>query len=149
MPDSDSVNSFSFPPGSEHDPFTMQLLGWHLISLDKEAGVIRVGYESQPNFRNPRGVIQGGMLAAMIDDTFGPLIILTSDGCNGMLTLDLNVSYLAPGKPGHFECEARIIRKGRTIGFLEAELFGGDGELVARSTSTCRIVPMPPPVNTG
>ncbi|MCE7999439.1 MAG: PaaI family thioesterase [Rhodobiaceae bacterium] len=120
------------------------MLGWKLLDWDAEAQKIKVGFETRKEFRNPGGVIQGGIIAAMIDDAFGPMCILASGRTKRPLTLDLTVSYLAAGNHGKFTCEARIIRQGKSISFVEGELFDATGELVARATSTVRLVPMQP-----
>ncbi|AWZ01488.1 hypothetical protein RHODOSMS8_01958 [Rhodobiaceae bacterium] len=135
----------SFPiPGSEEEPNSLRMLGWKLLDWDPEAQKIKVGFETRKEFRNPGGVIQGGIIAAMIDDAFGPMCIMASGRTKRPLTLDLNVSYLAAGNHGKFICEARIIRQGKSISFVEGELFDASGELVARATSTVRLVPMQP-----
>jgi uncharacterized protein (TIGR00369 family) len=135
----------SFPiPGSEEEPNSLRMLGWKLLDWDPEAQKIKVGFETRKEFRNPGGVIQGGIIAAMIDDAFGPMCIMASGRTKRPLTLDLNVSYLAAGNHGKFTCEARIIRQGKSISFVEGELFDASGELVARATSTVRLVPMAP-----
>jgi len=135
----------SFPiPGSEEEPNSLRMLGWKLLDWDPEAQQIKVGFETRKEFRNPGGVIQGGIIAAMIDDAFGPMCIMASGRTKRPLTLDLNVSYLAAGNHGKFTCEARIIRQGKSISFVEGELFDESGELVARATSTVRLVPMAP-----
>ncbi|MCR9241506.1 MAG: PaaI family thioesterase [Rhodobiaceae bacterium] len=135
----------SFPiPGSEEEPNSLRMLGWKLLDWDPEAQQIKVGFETRKEFRNPGGVIQGGIIAAMIDDAFGPMCIMASGRTKRPLTLDLNVSYLAAGNHGKFTCEARIIRQGKSISFVEGELFDASGELVARATSTVRLVPMQP-----
>jgi uncharacterized protein (TIGR00369 family) len=135
----------SFPiPGSEEEPNSLRMLGWKLLDWDPEAQQIKVGFETRKEFRNPGGVIQGGIIAAMIDDAFGPMCIMASGRTKRPLTLDLNVSYLAAGNHGKFTCEARIIRQGKSISFVEGELFDSEGTLVARATSTVRLVPMAP-----
>ncbi len=144
MTDNPTPPKLKFPmPGSKEDPNTLHMLGFDLLSWDADAQKIRVAFDTQPEFRNPAGIIQGGILAAMLDDAFGPLIILASDFKEHPMTLDLNVSYLTAGHVGRFECEARIVRKGKSIAFVEGELFGADGALVARATSTIRLAPMP------
>ena len=129
-------------PGSDDDPNTLRLLGFDLHNWDEKTETIRVGFEAKPEFRNPGGIVQGGILAAMIDDAFGPLLIIASGRTLRPLTLDLNVTYISAGQVGKFVCEARIIRRGKSIAFVEGELFGEDGELVARATSTVRLVPI-------
>ncbi len=129
-------------PGSPDNPNTLRLLGFDLQSWDEKTETIRVGFEARPEFRNPGGIIQGGMLAAMIDDAFGPLLIIATSRTMRPLTLDLNVTYISAGQVGKFVCEARIIRRGRSTAFLEGELFDDKGELIARATSTVKLVPM-------
>ena len=56
-------------------------------------------------------------------------------------TLDLNVSFLAPAKPGRLTGEGQVIQLGKTIAFIEGRLTDETGALVARATSTARLVP--------
>ena len=50
------------------------LLGWRLVELNLEEKTIKLAFEAKPEFLNPMGNIQGGILAAMLDDTMGPLV---------------------------------------------------------------------------
>jgi len=47
-------------------PPISKLLGWRLIELTPEEGTIRVGFDGKPEFCNPAGFIQGGMLVSWI-----------------------------------------------------------------------------------
>ena len=116
-------------------------LGWRLIGADSEAGTVRIGFEGKRDFCNPAGFIQGGFLAAMLDDTMGPAVLVKSDGACFTPTIDLNVSFLAPARPGAFIGEGRIVQMGKTIVFLEGNLFDEEGQLVARATASARLVP--------
>lgn len=118
-----------------------ELLGWRLLAADTAIGRVKVGFEGRPEFCNPTGSIQGGMLAAMLDDAMGPAAFIASGGASLIATIDMTVSYLAPAKPGPFVAEARVVRMGRTVAFLEAELFDAEGGLVARATSSARLTP--------
>jgi acyl-coenzyme A thioesterase PaaI-like protein len=53
------------------------LLGWELVAVDPAAGTIEVAFTATDQFLNPAGVIQGGLLAAMLDDTLGPALVAT------------------------------------------------------------------------
>jgi hypothetical protein len=59
-------------------PPVARLLGWTLLSIDPERGEIRVSFEAKPDFLNPAGTVQGGILSAMLDDTMGPAASLCS-----------------------------------------------------------------------
>jgi uncharacterized protein (TIGR00369 family) len=129
----DIFDRFPKPPCAEH-------LGWHLIDADPEAGWIRIGFEGRPEFRNPAGFVQGGFLAAMLDDTMGPAVLMKSGGSVYTATIDLRVSYLAPARIGSFVGEARVVQVGKTIAFAEAKLMDASGTLVATATTTARVI---------
>ena len=61
-------------------PPSAKLLGWRLISLDTAAGEIELSFEGKPEFLNPMGIVQGGFLSAMLDNTMGPPIVAMTEG---------------------------------------------------------------------
>ena len=63
--------------GRAAPPPSAALLGWELVAVDPEAGTIEVAFTATEQFLNPIGVIQGGLLAAMLDDTMGPALVAT------------------------------------------------------------------------
>lgn len=123
---SDPFEGLPVPPAAK-------LLGAREPRFDREAGTLRLGFEAKPEFANPMGVVQGGFLTAMLDDAMGPLVFAMAGRFGS--TIDLNVSFLRPVKPGAVEVLARMIRQGRSVAFLEAELEAG-GEIGARATAS-------------
>lgn len=116
------------------------LLGWHVLDADIERGWIRMGFEARPEFLNPAGFVQGGFLAAMLDDTMGPAVFAMTDGRLYTVTMDMTVSYLAPARAGPLFGEGQVVQLGKSVGFLEAKLIDAAGTIVARATSTARLV---------
>ena len=116
------------------------LLGWHLIDAKPEQGWIRIGFEGKPEFRNPAGFIQGGLLTAMLDDTMGPAVFAMTDGELYTATIDLTVSFLAPAKIGPIFGEANVVQLGKSIAFLEGRLMDSEGTILARATSSARLI---------
>ena len=133
MPDS--------PFGDMPMPPCAQLLGWRLLDQDAEKGWARIEFQGRPEFLNPAGFIQGGLLAAMLDDCMGPAAWFKSKGEWFTSTIDMNVSFLAAAKPGRLIGEGQVVQLGNTIGFLEAKLMDEGGQIIARATSTARLVP--------
>jgi uncharacterized protein (TIGR00369 family) len=101
---------------------------------------VTIGFEGRPEFRNPAGFIQGGFLAAMLDDVMGPAAFIHSEGRLFSPTIDMTVSFLAPARPGRFVGEGQVVQTGKSIGFLEGKLWDADGVMVAKATATCRLV---------
>lgn len=122
-------------------PPSAALLGWHMLDHDSERGWVRIGFQGRPEFRNPAGFIQGGLLAAMLDDTMGPALWLKTDGALYSTTIDLTVSFLNPANPGLLIGEASVVQYGRTIAFLEGRLSDAEGRLLCRATASARLVP--------
>ena len=132
------------PPPSVFDRFAVpaasRLLGWKLMAIDAAAGTIEIGFAADERFSNPQGFVQGGIIAAMLDDTHGPALFAHVDGAVFPVTVDFNVSFIKAARMGAFVGKGRLISMGKTIAFTEAELFDEVGDLVARGTFTSRLV---------
>lgn len=124
-------------------PPTVALLGWSLIKLDAAAGAIEVAYVGKPEFCNPAGNVQGGFLAAMIDDAMGPVVLAHSGGARFCSTIDLHTHYMRPVKPGRITVRASVTKMGRSVAFIEAQLFDAEDRLCARATSSAQLVDLP------
>jgi uncharacterized protein (TIGR00369 family) len=124
-------DNFPLPPASK-------LLGWTLRDVDTAAGTIEIGFTADERFVNPAGTVQGGFLAAMLDDTQGPALFAMTNGEVYAPTIDFTVSFVKAARPGRFVGKGRVVNLGRTVVFTEAELFDEAGELVARATFSSR-----------
>src|SRR5688572_12766049 len=121
-------------------PPSAKLLGWRLRAIDPEAGTIEIGFTADQRFTNPGGTVQGGFLAAMLDDTQGPALFGHTHGEAYAPTIDFTISFLKEARPGEFVAKGRVVRLGKTIAFTEAELFDETGDLVARATFSNRVM---------
>ncbi|WP_088344014.1 MULTISPECIES: PaaI family thioesterase [Rhodomicrobium] len=128
-----ALASFPLPPSAK-------LLGWRLISVDPEAGELEVGFEGKPEFLNPAGVVQGGILTAMLDDTMGPLILIMTKGRLFGATIELHTQFLHVVRPGPITVKARITQLGKRIAFVEGQLFNPEGQLAARATASASLI---------
>jgi uncharacterized protein (TIGR00369 family) len=120
-------------------PPSAATLGWELVSVSPENGTIEVAFTASEAFVNPAGVIQGGFLAAMLDDTLGPALVAGLDPGDFAPTTDLHVQFLRPARPGRLLGRGRVVRRGRDVGFLAGELLDEDGAVVAVATATVQI----------
>jgi uncharacterized protein (TIGR00369 family) len=126
--------------GRREPPPAALLLGFELIAIDPEAGTIEVSFKAGEQFLNPAGHVQGGLLAAMLDDTLGPALVATLADGEWAPTLDLHVQFLASAKPGTLRGSGRVVRRGRDVAFLAGELRSADPDrLVATATATAMI----------
>jgi uncharacterized protein (TIGR00369 family) len=124
--------------GKSPPPAAATTLGIFIQAVSPEDGAIEVEFYAKPEFTNHVGHIQGGFLAAMLDDTMGPALAATLDAGEFALTLNLNVSFARPAKVGKLQGKGRILKRGKEVCFLAAELFQ-EGEMVATATATAII----------
>src|SRR5215470_19333081 len=121
-------------------PPVAKLLGWRVLDARPEDGWLRLGFDGKPDFCNPAGFIQGGILTSMLDDTMGPAVLVMTDGKAYTTTVSLTVNFLASAKPGPIVGEAKVTQLGKTIAFVEGKLMAEDGTLLATGTAVERLV---------
>jgi uncharacterized protein (TIGR00369 family) len=125
--------------GRREPPPAAVLLGWKLEAVDPDAGTIELTFAATERFLNPAGNIQGGFLAAMLDDTLGPALVATLSDGEWAPTINLNVQFVRPAKPGQLRGRGRVVRRGRDIAFLAGELLDADGKVLATATASALI----------
>jgi uncharacterized protein (TIGR00369 family) len=121
-------------------PPVAKLLGWQLLDARPEDGRIKLGFEGKPEFLNPAGFVQGGILSAMLDDTMGPAVLVMTEGKSYTTTVSLTVNFLSPAKLGPITAEAKVTQLGKTIAFVEGKLMAEDGTLLATATAVERLL---------
>jgi uncharacterized protein (TIGR00369 family) len=128
-----ALDHFALPPAAK-------LLGWHLLDARPAEGWIRIGFDGKPEFCNPAGFVQGGMLAAMLDDTMGPAVFVMTEGRLYTTTITMTVNFLSPAVPGPITGEATVTQLGKTIAFVEGRLTGNNGTVLATASTSVRLV---------
>jgi uncharacterized protein (TIGR00369 family) len=122
------------------EPPAARLLGRDVVAVNTEAGGATVRYTARPEFLNRHGTVQGGFLAAMLDS-------VTALGLYGVLppeqtavTVNLNVTYVRPGKLGTFTARSRLLKRDARFAEVAAELIDADGVMVASAIAKLRII---------
>ena len=110
-------------------------LGIEFAAVDGERGTAEVRFEAKPEFLNPAGNVQGGFLAAMLDDTMGTALSATLDPGQFAPTVNLNVQFHRPAVLGSLKGVGRVVLRGREMCHGSAELWQND-KVVATATGT-------------
>jgi uncharacterized protein (TIGR00369 family) len=119
-------------------PPCAKTLGIEFVQIDGERGTVEVKFEAKPEFLNPAGNVQGGFLAAMLDDTVGPALSATLDAGEFAPTVNLNVQFHRPANAGSLKGVGRVVQRGKQICQLSSELLQND-KIVATATATAVI----------
>jgi uncharacterized protein (TIGR00369 family) len=123
-------------------PRAAATLGFEFIRADAEHGTIEVAFLATEAFMNPVGNVLGAFLAAMLYDTAGPALLATLGPGEFQSTLDLNVRFLRPVRPGRIVGRGRVVHREGDLAVLEASLVNASGALIATATSTARVIPL-------
>ncbi len=126
-------------------PPSAKFLGMDLIEMDAEKGYVKVSFDPRPELLNFNGFIQGGFLAAMMDDTMGFNVFVHLGMKTGMASIDLHTHFMRPVAMGKIIVESHVTRAGKSVVFMESKLFDQEGRLAARSTTSARLLPLNAP----
>lgn len=113
-------------------PFA-QLMGMRLIDLRHNEAVIKINMRDE--FRQPAGVLHGGVTATLIDTAMAFAVITRLSEGERASTIDLTVHYLRPHTEGAFTCTARVVRAGKRIFTVSADVVNEDNKLIATAVS--------------
>jgi uncharacterized protein (TIGR00369 family) len=108
--------------------------------VSSEPGRTAIEYDVGPQMCHSGGVAQGGFVCAWIDTAMAHASISLQPDMSPM-SLELKVSYFAPARPGRVIAEGWIERRGRTNCFAEGRLVDPSGQVLAKASSTIRLIP--------
>jgi len=88
---------------------------------------------------NPFGTVQGGYLAVFVDELLATAVGSVLEEGEWAMTADTRLSYLRAVPPGEIEGGARVLRRSRSLAFLEAGVTDARGRAVVTAASTWSI----------
>jgi uncharacterized protein (TIGR00369 family) len=116
-------------------PPVARLLGFVLKSIEPGRAVFEM--EADERHHNPMGTLHGGVYCDLADAAMGYAYAATLGEGETFTTVELKINYFRPVRKGRLTAEARVVRAGSNLGYVECDVKDGDGKLVARSASTC------------
>ena len=105
-----------------------------------ENGRAEIEYQVGLHMCHSGGVAQGGFVCGWIDAAMAHASISLAPDMTPM-SLELKVSYFAPVRPGLVVAEGWIERRGRSTCFAEGRLLDAAGAVLAKASSTIRLIP--------
>jgi len=142
----DPAKAESYPPNVQaivkRQAPTSAWLNQQILELDVENGWVKIGYDLGQAHFNRFGALHGGSIACVMDDVLAVAAGMVAKWGEIAPTLEMKVSYLNQGGAGKHVAEAKVLKRGRQINFLEASLMREDGKVIATATATIMIAPM-------
>ena len=127
-----------FEPHFRNSPFTDP---WQPLYSKKTEKAVSMGLRLAKPHTNARGLIHGGLIASLADNSMGYSCAQVMGWTTSFVTLSLSVDYVGSAKIGQWlaaECE--VIKAGSTICFAQC-LIKADDVVIARANATFRVVP--------
>jgi uncharacterized protein (TIGR00369 family) len=104
----------------------------------------------RPVLEQQHGFVHAGVLMTLADHTCGGAAATTAPEGRDVITVENKVSFLRPASGPVLTCRAQVLRAGRRLIFVEAEVMTerANGRLlVAKASSTLAFIPLQSGVN--
>lgn len=122
--------------GKEKWQYDYPLMDWlkaKVLAVDE--GYIKIECEVRKDMLNPNGIMHGGIMATLLDEAMGAASF-TLGRPTGFATINMSIDYLYSAKTGDIVwVEGTIIRAGKTVLHIKAELYNAENKLLAKATS--------------
>jgi uncharacterized protein (TIGR00369 family) len=120
-------------------PAVMRSLKGRVAAFAAERRELRMEFHIGHEFCHTVDIVQGGFITAMLDASMAHAVMASEHFKVRVSSIDINVSFLRPARAGAFAAVGSIVKAGRSVAFLKAELFSDKGELVATATSSAHL----------
>lgn len=122
-------------------PFN-RLLGIQVVRM--EGGEAEARIDVAPPHRNNRGVAHGGVVSSLLDSAMGAAVISAIPKEWWCATTALNLQFVAGAREGVLTATGRVVRRARSIAFVEGEARDAGGVIVATAQGTWHLWPFRP-----
>jgi uncharacterized protein (TIGR00369 family) len=117
-------------------PFVVHL---GLVTEALGEGTARLSLRVEPHLTNSIGTVHGGVIMSLLDVALCTAARTLHPDSIGVITIDLSASFIGGGSGDKLVAEARVLKDGRSMSFVEAEAKNADGSLVAKAIATVRV----------
>jgi uncharacterized protein (TIGR00369 family) len=115
-----------------------KLIGFKLIEVGDGRAVVTL--EAGPQHANPMGTVHGGILCDIADAAMGIAFNSTLASTESFTTVELKINFFRPVWKAKLRAEGKIVRRGKTVGYVECEVADENGRAIAKASSTCLVL---------
>jgi uncharacterized protein (TIGR00369 family) len=103
----------------------MSLMGARLILV--EPGVVEITLPYRADLTQQHGYLHAGVVTTIADSACGYAAFTLMPAGSNVLSVDFKVNLLRPAQGAEFVTRAEVIKAGRTLSVVRADVFGVDG----------------------
>ena len=115
-----------------------ELIGFRVEEVG--SGSAGLSMHAGPQHANPMGTLHGGVLCDLADAAMGIAFVTTLGPDESFTTIALSINFFRPVWEADLRAEARVINRGRNVGYVECDVTDQHGKAVAKARSTCYIL---------
>src|SRR5438094_5030276 len=116
-------------------PPVARLLGFVMKSVEPGRAVFEM--EVDERHHNPMGTLHGGIYCDLADAAMGFAYAATLAEGETFTTVELKINFLRAVRKGKLVAEAKVVKAGSTLGYIECDVRDETGKLVGKAASTC------------
>lgn len=116
-------------------PPVARLVGLVLKAIEPGRAVFEL--EAEERHHNPMGTMHGGIYCDLADLAMGYAFAATLGEGEAFTTVELKINFFRAVKKGLLTADARVVKSGGTLGYVECDVKDGEGKLAAKAASTC------------
>lgn len=118
---------------------------WEPLYSRRTDTAVQMGLRLAKSHTNSRGLIHGGLIAALSDNAMGYSCAQAMGWNCSLVTIGLTLDFIGTARVGQWlAIEPEVIRTGNTICFAQG-LVKADDVVIARANATFRVVPKKEP----
>ena len=102
-------------------------------------GSARLSLPIEAHLTNSIGTVHGGVIMSLLDVALCTAARTLHPDSLGVITIDMSTSFIGGGSGARLLAEARVLKNGRSMIFVEGEAKNEDGSLVAKAIGTVRV----------
>ena len=121
--------------GEAPPPPIGRFIGVTLKSIEPGRAVFEM--EADERHHNPMGTLHGGIYCDLADAAMGFAYAATLAEGETFTTIELKINFLGAVRKATLTAEARVVKAGSTLGYVECEVKDQTGKMVAKAASTC------------
>ena len=103
-------------------------------------GTARLSMPIEPHLTNSLGTAHGGVIMSLLDVALCTAARTLHPESIGVITINMNTSFIGAGTGKTLIADARVLKDGRSMSFVEGEAKNADGSLVAKAVATVRVL---------
>ena len=103
-------------------------------------GTARLSLPVEPHLTNSLRTVHGGVIMSLLDVALCPAARTLHPESVGVITINLSTSFIGAGSGDKLFAEARVLKDGRSMSFVEGEAQNADGSIVAKAIGTVRVL---------